>query len=456
MSTHQLRNAIYKLHTQTNSRASSSHKGTTETEPLQSISQAQEQWELSINDELQAIARERHQPLARLHPEEGAMPALVNSNPPPLRFLFDTEDLLDAIVHIESPNRNTAISSSSLWGAVKLQLHTKSMHELQQQYAELAPHHRQIGLDDKIDDSDRFMEQRHVLGKKVIEDGYIPVARQYAKFGAPASLRPAIWRIILGLPERVSEAETTYYAKLREHVEQIELLTDELFQMDVQHIADNDHYFPFEELLHNVVLAFSRDPWVLQNSHVRTHKPLLGHACSAQPTGTAIPPCGVQPFRGFVNYAAPLTFLFQAEEPAYFVLRAMYARLWCNVNVMRSQPDTLLPLCKLFEELVQHHHPSLFFHMLQIGVTPLQIALPWIQFGFVGYLEVDQVLLLWDRLLGFEQLSLLSVLAAAIFVYRSNPLMHATDLNDVRDIFTDGSMLRVVPLLQHFLFPGVP
>ena len=71
--------------------------------------------------------------------------------------------------------------------------------------------------------------------------------------------------------------EETLSSKLREHVEQIELLTDELFQMDVQHIADNDHYFPFEELLHNVVLAFSRDPWVLQNSHVRTHKPLLGH-----------------------------------------------------------------------------------------------------------------------------------------------------------------------------------
>ena len=262
--------------------------------------------------------------------------------------------------------------------------------------------------------------------------------------------------------QRVSEAETTYYAKLREHVEQIELLTDELFQMDVQHIADNDHYFPFEELLNNIVLAFSRDPWLLQNSHVRTHKPLIGHACAAQPTGTAIPPCGVQPFRGFVNYAAPLTFLFEAEEPAYFVLRAMYAKLWCHLNVMRSQPDTLLPLCKLFEELVQvrshstrlvslshritsryhrigsrhgriapcnmrramndsmdrihtapthspswgfrakpranrvrlaqRHQPQLFFHMLQIGVTPLQIALPWIQFGFVGYLEVRHYL----------------------------------------------------------------
>jgi hypothetical protein len=63
-------------------------------------------------------------------------------------------------------------------------------------------------------------------------------------------------------------------------------------------------------------------------------------------------------------------------------------------------------------------------------------------------------LLLWDRLLGFEQLSLLSVLSAAIFVYRSHPLLNASDLNDVRDIFSDGSMLKVVPLLQHFLFPS--
>ena len=42
--------------------------------------------------------------------------------------------------------------------------------------------------------------------------------------------------------------------------------------------------------------------------------------------------------------------------------------------------------------LAQRHQPQLFFHMLQIGVTPLQIALPWIQFGFVGYLEVRHYL----------------------------------------------------------------
>jgi hypothetical protein len=30
----------------------------------------------------------------------------------------------------------------------------------------------------------------------------------------------------------------------------------------------------------------------------------------------------------------------------------------------------------------------------------LQIAFSWIQLGFVGLLEVDQLLLLWDRVIG--------------------------------------------------------
>lgn len=43
--------------------------------------------------------------------------------------------------------------------------------------------------------------------------------------------------------------------------------------------------------------------------------------------------------------------------------------------------------------------------------------------GFVGYLEIDQILILWDRLLGTMDLTLLAVLATAIFVYRSPDLL---------------------------------
>ena len=39
---------------------------------------------------------------------------------------------------------------------------------------------------------------------------------------------------------------------------------------------------------------------------------------------------------------------------------------------------------------------------MQVGVDPLAVALPWIQFGFVGLLDVGEVLNLWDRVLGYQ------------------------------------------------------
>ncbi|CAM9479708.1 unnamed protein product [Laminaria digitata] len=80
--------------------------------------------------------------------------------------------------------------------------------------------------------------------------------------------------------------------------------------------------------------------------------------------------------------------------------------------------------------------------------------MPWIQFGFVTYLEADQVLLLWDRLLGYDSLDLLPVLAAAVLVFRANLVMQVSDAATVMAIFSDGRQLEVVPLLQSFMFPA--
>jgi hypothetical protein len=129
------------------------------------------------------------------------------------------------------------------------------------------------------------------------------------------------------------------------------------------------------------------------------------------------------------------------------------SQIWCRLNVLRSGEGHLIHVCKTFEDLLQSCHSPLFFHLTKIGVFPLQLAMSWMQFGFVGYLEVDQVLLLWDRMLGYDNLMLLPALAAAIFVFRSQSLLKATDLQAVQDILGDGSRLKVVPLLQYFLFP---
>ena len=46
------------------------------------------------------------------------------------------------------------------------------------------------------------------------------------------------------------------------------------------------------------------------------------------------------------------------------------------------------------------------------------------------------------------------MLAAAVFVYRSEMLLTATSMDDVKDMFSDGTVLQVLPILQTFLWPN--
>ncbi|CAM9296629.1 unnamed protein product, partial [Hapterophycus canaliculatus] len=281
------------------------------------------------------------------------------------------------------------------WGMVHVQLRVESLEELRESYQELSPELHQTGLDDR----GGFTAERLSQGRKILKAGYAPEAMEYARRGVTDSLRPALWKAILGLPK----ANMDYFRGLMSEVERTELVTDELYALDVQFISDDDKYFPFEDTLHDVILAFSRDPWILRHSEVTLHDfvpiaegiagagdPASGSQGGGRAGGGCCPPCGVQPFRGLVNYAAVLCFLFEERENVYFALRAMFARYWCRLNALRSGPGMLLRLLKLFESLVQRHHPRLVLKLLELGVQPLQLAMPWIQFGFVTYLEADQ------------------------------------------------------------------
>lgn len=150
--------------------------------------------------------------------------------------------------------------------------------------------------------------------------------------------------------------------------------------------------------------------------------------------------------------AAPLCYLFAEAEDAYFMFREMYARYFCRLHTISSRPNTIMYLSKMFEELVQQCHPQAFYHATEVGITPLTIVFPWLLTAFSGFLAVDQVLVLWDRILAYDSLELLAVLAAAIFLYRSNSMMNASSVDEIQDIFEDGAYFRVLPLLQHFLF----
>ncbi|KAJ7425362.1 hypothetical protein WISP_23882 [Willisornis vidua] len=58
----------------------------------------------------------------------------------------------------------------------------------------------------------------------------------------------------------------------------------------------------------------------------------------------------------------------------------------------------------------------------------LRISFKWMVRAFSGYLATDQLLLLWDRILGYNSLEILAVLAAAVFAFRAVNLMEVTSL----------------------------
>ena len=60
--------------------------------------------------------------------------------------------------------------------------------------------------------------------------------------------------------------------------------------------------------------------------------------------------------------------------------------------------------------------------------------------------------MLWDRILGFESLEILPIFAASIFVFRANLILNCSSVEEFDELFIDLSQIKVVPLMQHFLF----
>ncbi|CAK8996825.1 TBC1 domain family member 19 [Durusdinium trenchii] len=245
-----------------------------------------------------------------------------------------------------------------------------------------------------------------------------------------------------------------------------EWLTDDVLRLDVaEHCANDVSYFPFDELVEALVLALSRDCEVGQLCESGLPQvPLVADAAGAlavqtselrevRAGGQAMPPSGVVPFKGFSNYACPFAFLADRLETAYPIFRSFYCRHLCRLHTISDHPETLLSLCALFEQLVVSTAPRAAQHLqFVLDSSPLRYAFHWIVTGFVGSLPAEEVLQLWDRVLGFDSVALVPILAAAIVALRSKLILAARRPEEVQLVFSDISCVKAIPLLQSFLF----
>ncbi|XP_054855833.1 TBC1 domain family member 19 isoform X2 [Eublepharis macularius] len=322
-------------------------------------------------------------------------------------------------------------------------------------FSELDLNTGQLDIDDSAEVPPELFENEHVrIGQKVLAEQDSAAAQQYVRQGCPTSLRAELWALILNVSNQPEDV--LYYEQLKSNVILHDLLVDSLIYKDVKLTASNDdYYFVFEDYLYQVLLCFSRDTSVLQhfayNSAIPPKSYIRGKL-GMEEYAVFYPPNGVIPFHGFSMYVAPLCFLYHEPSKLYQIFREIYVRYFFRLHSISSHPSGIVSLCLLFETLLQTHLPQLFYHLREIGAQPLRISFKWMVRAFSGYLATDQLLLLWDRILGYSSLEVLAVLAAAVFAFRAVNLMEATSLAAAEAVLADLSTLKVMPLLQIFLF----
>jgi hypothetical protein len=99
------------------------------------------------------------------------------------------------------------------------------------------------------------------------------------------------------------------------------------------------------------IMLFFRDRYVLENIKSKPHAPIVGVAGSDRIVG-AYPPCGVLPCQNFTRYFGPLCYISDRKEDCYFIFRAFYCKYYCYLNSISSHTQSIISLCKLFEDLL--------------------------------------------------------------------------------------------------------
>ncbi|KAI5633617.1 rab-GTPase-TBC domain-containing protein [Phthorimaea operculella] len=146
--------------------------------------------------------------------------------------------------------------------------------------------------------------------------------------------------------------------------------------------------------------------------------------------------------------ATPFCYLYDDPVQLYYTFRAFYIRYWHRLHFISTHPQGIVSLCLLYERLLEANEPLLWIHFRNINVNPVRVVFKWIMRAFSGHLPPDQLLLLWDAILGYDCLEILPLLAVAILSFRKENIFQVNTLQNVDAVLADLSTISVIPLLQ--------
>jgi hypothetical protein len=81
-------------------------------------------------------------------------------------------------------------------------------------------------------------------------------------------------------------------------------------------------------------------------------------------------------------------------------------------------------------------------------LSSIRVVFKWLMRAFSGHLQPLELLTLWDLILGYDSLEILSLLAIIILSFRKESLMQVSSIESVEAVLADLSSIKVLPLIQ--------
>lgn len=73
-------------------------------------------------------------------------------------------------------------------------------------------------------------------------------------------------------------------------------------------------------------------------------------------------------------------------------------------------------------------------HLAGLSVQPLRLVFPWLFYCFIGYVDIEQVFYLLDRIVAMKSLEVLAVYAVALLSKERQALMEARTAAEVEQL----------------------
>ncbi|XP_050077496.1 TBC1 domain family member 19 [Anopheles maculipalpis] len=431
----EIRNVIY--HLIRNTVKSDTRPTPASSDPLNYLRRAGIQWERRVRKSLNSMcseskaqlhgqmrtASDREEILSKWDELSTYQIDLSNYRP-----VYAPKDLLDVLLSLKGPMKQDETDFLPKWEFSHISLTVKNLCQLRTHFSEVLRNDNNFG-------------DWSVTCQKVLKTRHAPLCQQALKKGVtPPPLRGALWSYVLG--SQVEQHHVEHWEALRQSVLTNESIVDKLVFKDVQLTATNDdRYFVFEDVLYQIMLCFSRDTEISQLIQVE----FTNSAKAKQYEG---PPCGFVPFHGICMLAAPFCYLYDNPVSLYYTFRAFYIRYCHRLTTINTHPQGIVSLCLLFEKLLQTHEPQLWSHFRELQIQPIRVVFKWLMRAFSGHLPPEQLLILWDLILGYDSLEILSLLAIIILSFRRESLMQVTSVENIEAILSDLSSVKVLPLIQ--------